>query len=108
MNPIGIVTGWCRDNAYSTDCIAVTEAHVVRASGVSADAPLVDHAYAGLADAFIGMVDTSTMPLKHEITKKKPAAAAGVDLDGPLAPPLAAVLNLHDIEAIAQRCSAVQ
>ena len=46
--------------------------------------PLVDHAYAGLADAFIGMVDTSTMPLKHEITKKKPAAAAGVDLDGPL------------------------
>ena len=87
----------------------MTEAHVVRASGIyQLLPPLVDHTYAGLADAFVGTVDTSTMPLKHEIMKKKPAAAAGVDLDGPLAPPLAAVLNLHDIEAIAQRYSPVQ
>ena len=49
----------------------------------------------GLAKAYIGKIDSSTMPLQHEASKQK---AEEVD-----APPLAAVLNLHDMEAIAQR-----
>ena len=64
---------------------------------------------AGLAKSFVGQVDMSTMPLQ---TKSKAAAAApapappagaGDFVDGDGVPPLDAILNLHDLEAVAQR-----
>eukprot|EP00656_Telonema_subtile_P049451 TRINITY_DN6151_c0_g1_i4.p1 TRINITY_DN6151_c0_g1~~TRINITY_DN6151_c0_g1_i4.p1 ORF type:complete len:720 (+),score=218.50 TRINITY_DN6151_c0_g1_i4:122-2281(+) len=56
----------------------------------------------GLAKALKGPVDPSTMPLKHEREKTaaKPAAEVAVE---DVAPPLEAILNLHDMEAVAQR-----
>eukprot|EP01046_Picozoa_sp_COSAG06_P007092 COSAG06_NODE_341_length_17184_cov_10.318525_6_plen_771_part_00 len=60
---------------------------------------------AGLAKSLVGPVDMSSMPLhakKAEPGKKEEAAGDGLeDADG--IPPLGAILNLHDMEAVAQR-----
>eukprot|EP01061_Rhynchopus_euleeides_P040971 TRINITY_DN7080_c0_g1_i1.p1 TRINITY_DN7080_c0_g1~~TRINITY_DN7080_c0_g1_i1.p1 ORF type:complete len:772 (+),score=379.67 TRINITY_DN7080_c0_g1_i1:49-2316(+) len=56
----------------------------------------------GLAKCLIGEVDMSTVPAKD--TKRAPSVTpAAPEGDEPLVPPLQAVLNLHDMEAIAQR-----
>ena len=60
---------------------------------------------AGLATARIGDVDMSTMP---NIIRKLDDKAVGathpvVDPTGEGIPPLGAILNLHDFEAVAQR-----
>lgn len=68
----------------------------------------------GLAKAFRGEVDPATVPTtKHNSSKKKAEAQKSSKLKGGFtslkdlppdeAPPLEAVLNLHDFEAIAQR-----
>ena len=60
----------------------------------------------GLAKSLVGNVDMSTMPLhtkvEAKVDAKKEAHSDGIeDADG--IPPLGAILNLHDMEAVAQR-----
>jgi L-lactate dehydrogenase (cytochrome) len=63
----------------------------------------------GLAKAYRGEVDPATLPLametkeKDTITKDSTTFTSLKDLGPDEAPPLEAVLNLHDFEAIAQR-----
>jgi hypothetical protein len=60
----------------------------------------------GLAAAFRGEIDPNTLPLKElktsSVTKKDSNADAEIVTEEGEAPPLEAVLNLHDFEAIAQ------
>jgi L-lactate dehydrogenase (cytochrome) len=52
----------------------------------------------GLEEAYRGQVDTSTLPAAGACKKPSETALNTADI-----PPLQAVLNLHDIEAVAQR-----
>ena len=60
----------------------------------------------GKAAAFKGMVDPSTMPMKTAMSPKGKAEDtedAPTQTIGNEIPPLEAMLNLHDVEAVAQR-----
>ena len=88
---------------------------VLEAAGMDSTTPFLDAhpedimkltlGPAGLAKAFVGQVDMSTMPLhtprKSDAIASEHAADDGLEDD--VVPPLDAILNLHDMEAVAQR-----
>ncbi len=90
---------------------------VLEAAGMDSTTPFLDAhpedimkltlGPAGLDKSFIGMVDMSTMPLhtpRKADAKAKEHASDDVGLDDHnVVPPLEAILNLHDMEAVAQR-----
>ena len=116
---------WILVNAKAYDVTAFLDDHpggagvILESAGIDSSAAFLEAhpedimkltlGPAGLAKSFVGQVDMSTMPLQ---TKSKAAAAApapappagaGDFVDGDGVPPLDAILNLHDLEAVAQR-----